>query len=165
MNRCEVASLLVDVNGLQIAVINTYWEPNCTQADLILCQEMVGMHHDTYRQDSTHLIILAGDMNVNMLLTNTGTSNLTEFIDARLGLTRQDMVGDNVSWHTRIRSGTHLDCLAYSCDHPHEILRDWNHQWAGDDHTSLGLEIIITYPTTIWVTTCHGIRGLDLEHT
>ena len=59
-----------------------------------------------------------------------------------------DMTGANAQWITRPRTGSHLDCLASRCLIEHKITEEWNHIWAGDDHTSLGMKIVVEVPGT-----------------
>jgi hypothetical protein len=56
---------------------------------------------------------------------------------------RHDMVHPYSEMSTRPRSGSHLDCLALKATCPYTVVQFWSRIWAGDDHTTMGIELTV----------------------
>ena len=140
----EMATLIAETKGIRCAVINVYWESGCNNAERILNAEALVVAVEEAKEHNPDILFIIGDLNIDMLVQDAKSGSLTALIENRLGTTRIDTIGNNATWKTRIRSKTHLDCIAYEARIATEIQGAWNHKWAGadkTDHTSLGTKI------------------------
>ena len=146
-NDCEVATMVIEIYGLVVAVINTYWAPDgvTSLVNVSTCCEVVWQHYLAITDFKATVTFMTGDLNVNMLVDTPKSRYVGSFIADRLQLTRQDMVGDNALDVTRPRTATHLDCIAYVTVQVSTVTGYWNHLWATDDHTSLGVRLEVPH--------------------
>lgn len=142
----EIATLIVQVKGIRVAVINVYWETrktvNVQDRDLNM-EALVAAYEQTLAHDP-HIIFVVGDLNVDMLVADAWAELVRDLLETKLGMTRADMLGANATWVTRIRSDSHLDCVAFKSQVTTQVNRTWNHRWAGldkTDHTSVGTSL------------------------
>ncbi len=89
------------------------------------------------------IIFLTGDLNVDMLKDTALTRACLEFVSDSMNMLRHDMVHPYSEMSTRPRSGSHLDCLALKATCPYTVVQFWNRIWAGDDHTTMGIELTV----------------------
>ena len=148
----EVAALLALVHMIKIGAVNTYWSGKVSDESLTIMLEHVRMSVEDLIDQGAQVVLLMGDLNVNMLAGTPCARRLTTEMRDMLGMRRVDMEGDGSTWVTHIRGASHLDCLAIRASCVHEVKRTWNRNWArvragtrdSCDHTSLGLELSVT---------------------
>jgi hypothetical protein len=138
---CEVATLVVRCGTLTITVVNTYWDSKGAKqlSNIASYCETVWDHIREAEQFGSDATYLVGDLNVDMMRDSACSRAVDDFVHTRLHMTRQDVQGVNRTWATRPRSSSHLDCVAFKTKTCHKLLDYWNREWAGDDHTTLGV--------------------------
>jgi hypothetical protein len=87
---CEVATVVIEVHGLVIATINTYWSPTgaSSLAGVGTCTELVWQHFLATVDFRAGITFLSGDLNVDMLADNPKVKYVSSFITERLQMTR-----------------------------------------------------------------------------
>ena len=141
-NANQTASIIVSYKGCLVAAILTYWICGCTLEMLAQNEEDTKLHMLKLQPYRPHVCFLMGDLNVDMKADNAKKDRLLSFM-TDLGMKRIDMIGSNADWVTRPRTGTHIDCLAVKAMVDCTRVSEWNHLWAGDDHTSLGTKMLL----------------------
>ena len=117
----EVASLLVLVHMIKIGVVNTYWSGKVTDESLTVMLSHVRASIVDLLDQGARVVLLVGDLNVNMLEGTSRARRLIGEMRDALGMRRLDMEGHNSNWVTHVRGASHLDCLAIRANCAHDV--------------------------------------------